>query len=80
MDRLRSELEPDRLLESPAAKPPLLTLRDRGWGEWHRGERHRNEAHHSDRAAESATGPRRRPNRTALRVRARRTASRVRRR
>jgi uncharacterized membrane protein YgaE (UPF0421/DUF939 family) len=73
VDRLRSELEPDRLLEPPAVKPPLLALRDRGWGEWHRGDRH-----HGDRTAESATGPRRRPNRTALRVRAKRTASRVR--
>jgi uncharacterized membrane protein YgaE (UPF0421/DUF939 family) len=73
VDRLRSELEPDRLLESPAVKPPLLALRDRGWGEWHRGDRH-----HGDPVAESATGPRRRPNRTALRVRAKRTASRVR--
>ena len=50
----------------------LLALRDRGRGEWHRGDRH-----HGDQIAESATGPRRRPNRTALRVRAKRTASRV---
>src|SRR5262249_14028689 len=73
VDRLRSELEPDRLLEPPAVKPPLLALRDRGWGEWHRADRR-----HDDRDAESATGPRRRPNRSALRVRAKRTASRVR--
>jgi uncharacterized membrane protein YgaE (UPF0421/DUF939 family) len=73
VDRLRSELEPDRLLESAPVKPPLLALRDRGWGEWHRSERHREE-----QLAESATGPRRRPNRTALRVRAKRTASRAR--
>jgi uncharacterized membrane protein YgaE (UPF0421/DUF939 family) len=73
VDRLRSELEPDRLLESPPVKPPLLALRDRGRGEWHRGDRHQG-----DPIAESATGPRRRPNRTALRVRAKRTASRVR--
>src|SRR5215472_7522174 len=39
VDRLRSELEPDRLLEPPAVKPPLLALRDRGWGEWHRADR-----------------------------------------
>ena len=78
VDRLRSELEPDRLLESAPVKPPLLALRDRGWGEWHRGDRHGDERNHGDRDAESATGPRRRPNRTALRVRARRTASRAR--
>jgi uncharacterized membrane protein YgaE (UPF0421/DUF939 family) len=66
VDRLRSELEPSHLPE-PAQVKPLLTLRDR-----HRDERHRDERH-----PEPATGPRRRPNQTALRVKARRTASRV---
>jgi uncharacterized membrane protein YgaE (UPF0421/DUF939 family) len=67
VDRLRSELEPSQLPEPTHAKPllapSLQALRDR-----HRGERH----------AEPVTGPRRRPNRSALRVKARRTASRVR--
>jgi uncharacterized membrane protein YgaE (UPF0421/DUF939 family) len=65
VDRLRSELEPDRLPE-PAQVKPLLGRRER-----HRSERHRPERHQ-----EPATGPRRRPNRTALRVRAKRTATR----
>jgi uncharacterized membrane protein YgaE (UPF0421/DUF939 family) len=73
VDRLRSELEPDRLLDSAPAKPPLQALRDR-----HRSERHREERHQDERRPDSATGPRRRPNRTPLRVRARRTASRAR--
>ena len=97
VDRLRSELEPGHLPEPVAAKPPLLALRERGWGERARGERHRGERREARRGEarrgeerrggerrdgegyrESATGPRRRPNRAALRVRARRTASRVR--
>jgi uncharacterized membrane protein YgaE (UPF0421/DUF939 family) len=67
VDRLRSELEPDRLPE-PTQVKPLRGLR----------ERHRSERHQQERPRESATGPRRRPNRTALRVRAKRTATRVR--
>ncbi len=82
VDRLRSELEPGRLpdISDPArAKPPLRTLRDRArsdmhWSDRHHGERHRETRH---RETESHTGPRRQPNRPALRVRARRTASRV---
>jgi len=67
VDRLRSELEPAHLSEptrvKPLQTPSFQALRDR-----HRSERH----------AEPVTGPRRRPNRNALRVKARRTASRVR--
>jgi uncharacterized membrane protein YgaE (UPF0421/DUF939 family) len=84
VDRLRSELEPGRLpdisgLSGPArAKPPLRTLRDMHWNDRHREERP-HEPHHGERhrESESQTGPRRQPNRNALRVRARRTASRV---
>ena len=90
VDRLRSELEPSHLPEPAQAKPPLLApplkalhaRRDR-----HRSERHHSEWHPDPAAADapaaassadaSATGPRRRPNRNAMRVRARRTASRV---
>ena len=77
VDRLRSELEPGRLpdISVPArAKPPLRALRDRARSDMHWSDRHHGERH---REAESQTGPRRRPNRPALRVRARRTASRV---
>jgi len=74
VDRLRSELEPSQLPEpahvKPLLAPSLQALRDR-----HRSERHQPERH-GDGLSESATGPRRRPNRSALRVRARRTASR----
>jgi uncharacterized membrane protein YgaE (UPF0421/DUF939 family) len=71
VDRLRSELEPAHLPHPAPPKPSLRALRER-----HRSERHREER--EERQRESATGPRRRPNRAALRVRARRTASRVR--
>ena len=77
VDRLRSELEPGRLpdISVPArAKPPLRALRDRARNDMHWSDRHHGERH---REAESQTGPRRQPNRPALRVRARRTASRV---
>jgi hypothetical protein len=77
VDRLRSELEPSHLPEpaqvKPLLGPSLQALRDR-----HRSERHQQERHGDGRLSESATGPRRRPNRSALRVKARRTASRVR--
>jgi uncharacterized membrane protein YgaE (UPF0421/DUF939 family) len=87
VDRLRSELEPSQLPEPAKTKPPLLApplkalheRRDR-----HRSERHHSEWHPDPAAADlptadsSATGPRRRPNRNAMRVRARRTASRAR--
>lgn len=87
VDRLRSELEPGHLPEPARAKPPLLApplkaLHVRR--ERHRSERHHSEWHPDPAAADmpvtdsSATGPRRRPNRNAMRVRARRTASRVR--
>jgi uncharacterized membrane protein YgaE (UPF0421/DUF939 family) len=87
VDRLRSELEPAHLPEPAQVKPPLLTpplkaLHERR--ERHRSERHHGEWHPDPAAADapaadsSATGPRRRPNRAAVRVRARRTASRVR--
>ncbi len=72
VDRLRSELEPGPLPEPARAKPPLRAMRDRHRSEQHRAERHRDERH-----PEHATGPRRQPNRAALRVRARRTAGRV---
>ena len=77
VDRLRSELEPSHLPEpaqvKPLLAPSLLALRDR-----RRSERHQQERHPDGPLSESATGPRRRPNRSALRVKARRTASRVR--
>src|SRR6516225_6194412 len=77
VDRLRSELEPSHLPEpaqiKPLLAPSLLALRDR-----RRTERHQQERHPDGRLPESATGPRRRPNRSALRVKARRTAARVR--
>ncbi len=92
VDRLRSELEPSHLPEPARAKPPLLAPPLKALHE--RRERHRSERHHSEwhpdpaaadspaldspAADSSATGPRRRPNRNAMRVRARRTASRVR--
>jgi uncharacterized membrane protein YgaE (UPF0421/DUF939 family) len=86
VNRLRSELEPSHLPDPSRAKPPLLAPPLKALHE--RRERHRSERHHSewhtDPAADlpaadsSATGPRRRPNRNAMRVRARRTASRVR--
>ena len=52
---------------------------ERHHGERHHGERHHGERHRGDRhrEPESPTGPRRQPNRPALRVRAKRTASRV---
>jgi uncharacterized membrane protein YgaE (UPF0421/DUF939 family) len=78
VDRLRSELEPGRLPDPAQAKPPLLSLRDRHWSDMHWSERHREERQQERRReSESQTGPRRQPNRPALRVRARRTASRV---
>ena len=87
VDRLRSELEPSHLPEPAQVKPPLLTpplkaLHERR--ERHRSERHDSEWHPDPAAVDSAaadssaTGPRRRPNRAAVRVRARRTASRAR--
>ena len=92
VDRLRSELEPSHLPEPARAKPPLLApplkaLHVRR--ERHRSERHLREWHTDPTAAglpaagspaadSPATGPRRRPNRNAMRVRARRTATRVR--
>jgi uncharacterized membrane protein YgaE (UPF0421/DUF939 family) len=78
VDRLRSELESDRLVDSAPVKPPLQALRDRHRNERHRNERHREERHQGEQLPDSATGPRRRLNPTPLRVRARRTASRVR--
>ena len=87
VDRLRSELKPSHLPEPAQVKPSLLTpplkaLHERR--ERHRSERHDSEWHTDPAAADSvaadssATGPRRRPNRAAVRVRARRTASRAR--
>ena len=87
VNRLRSELEPSHLPNPSRAKPPLLApplkaLHERR--ERHRSERHHNEWHTDPAAADvpaadsSVTGPRRRPNRNAMRVRARRTATRVR--
>jgi uncharacterized membrane protein YgaE (UPF0421/DUF939 family) len=77
VDRLRSELEPSHLPEptqvKPLLTPSLQALRDR-----HRSERHQQERHRDEPHPEPVTGPRRRPNRSALRVKARRTASRVR--
>ena len=76
----------------PLLAPPLKALHERR--ERHRSERHHSEWHpdpaaadlpaanssaaHAPTADSSATGPRRRPNRNAMRVRARRTASRAR--
>jgi uncharacterized membrane protein YgaE (UPF0421/DUF939 family) len=81
VNRLRSELEPGQLLDPVQAKPPLLALRDRHRGEWHREERQHKRDHgerdHGERHPEPTTGPRRRLNQAPLRVRARRTASRV---
>ncbi len=89
VDRLRSELEPARLPDPARAKPPLRGLRDRNWGDMHWSDMHWSDMHWGDwhreerrpgvrhRESESHTGPRRQPNRGALRVRARRTASRV---
>ena len=51
---------------------------ERSRSERSRGERLRSEGHPGEGYPEHATGPRRQPNRSALRVRARRTASRVR--
>ncbi len=82
VNRLRSELEPSHLPDPSRAKPPLKALQERR--ERHRSERHQSEWHTDPAAADvpaadsSATGPRRQPNRNAMRVRARRTASRVR--
>jgi uncharacterized membrane protein YgaE (UPF0421/DUF939 family) len=87
VNRLRSELEPSHLPDPSRAKPPLLlapplkALHERR--ERLRSERHHSEWHPDPAAADvptadsSATGPRRRPNRNAMRVRARRTASRA---
>ncbi len=84
VDRLRSELEPGRLPDPARPKPPLRALRDRArsdkhLNDRHHGDRHHGERHHGERhrESESQTGPRRQPNRPALRVRARRTALRV---
>ena len=87
VNRLRSELEPSHLPDPSRAKPPLLAPPLKALHE--RRERLRSERHHSEwhpdpaaadlpMADSSATGPRRRPNRNAMRVRARRTASRAR--
>jgi len=87
VNRLRTELEPSHLPDPSRAKPPLLApplkaLHERR--ERLRSERHHSEWHPDPAAADvpavdaSATGPRRRPNRNAMRVRARRTATRVR--
>ena len=87
VNRLRSELEPSHLPDPSRAKPPLLAPPLKALHE--RRERLRSERHHSEwhpdpaaadlpTADSSATGPRRRPNRNAMRVRARRTASRAR--
>ncbi len=78
VDRLRSELEPGHL--------PKLATRKRPWADRHRSERHRHRSEREQHGArppveayrEHATGPRRQPNRPALRMRARRTASRFR--
>ena len=86
VNRLRSELEPSHLPDPSRAKPPLLAPPLKALHE--RRERLRSERHHSEwhpdpaaadvpTADSSATGPRRRPNRNAMRVRARRTASRA---
>src|SRR6266571_3651495 len=77
VNRLRSELEPSHLPDPSRAKPPLKALQERR--ERHRSERHQSEWHTDPAAADvpaadsSATGPRRQPNRNAMRVRARRT-------
>jgi hypothetical protein len=77
VDRLRSELEPSQLPDPAQAKPPLLAPPLKALHE--RRERHRSERHHDEWHPDPvATGPRRRPNRNAMRVRARRTASRAR--
>jgi uncharacterized membrane protein YgaE (UPF0421/DUF939 family) len=87
VNRLRSELESSHLPDQAQAKPPLLAPQLKALHE--RRDRHRSERHHSEwhtdpaaadlpTADSSATGPRRRPNRNAMRVRARRTATRVR--
>jgi uncharacterized membrane protein YgaE (UPF0421/DUF939 family) len=82
VDRLRSELAPSHLPEPAQGKAPLLAPSLKALHvrrERHRSERHHDEWHPDPAAADSsATGPRRRPNRTAMRVRARRTASRAR--
>jgi uncharacterized membrane protein YgaE (UPF0421/DUF939 family) len=75
VDRLRSELEPGQPPEPAQVKPPLLALRDR---QRHHEDRRQDERHRGEGPRESATGPRRGPDRTTLRVRAKRTASRVR--
>ena len=87
VNRLRSELESSHLPDQAQAKPPLLAPPLKALHE--RRERLRSERHHSEwhpdpaaadlpTADSSATGPRRRPNRNAMRVRAKRTASRAR--
>jgi gas vesicle protein len=88
VDRLRTELEPERLPHPAQRRSPLLARRDRRRSERHGVERHGADRHGAERHTaerprgeayrEHATGPRRQPNRSALRVRARRTASRVR--
>jgi hypothetical protein len=84
VDRLRSELAPSHLPEPAKVKPPLLVPPLRAPSLRALRDRHRSEHHHAEWHADptptdpSATGPRRRPNRNAMRVRARRTASRVR--
>src|SRR5580704_8644936 len=45
VDRLRSELEPGQLPGPAQAKPPLLALRDRHLGEWHREDRQHKRDH-----------------------------------
>ncbi len=85
-----SQLPEPAQVKPPLLTPPLKALHERR--ERHRSERHLSEWHPDPAAADSptvdssatepsatdssATGPRRRPNRAAVRVRARRTASR----
>ena len=86
-----SQLPDPAQAKPPLLAPPLKALHERR--ERHRSERHHDEWHPDPAAADvptahlssahsaadsSATGPRRRPNRNAMRVRARRTASRAR--
>jgi uncharacterized membrane protein YgaE (UPF0421/DUF939 family) len=90
VDRLRSELEPGHLPKLATRKRPWGERHrserhrsERQRGDRPRGERHRGERQHGERPPveayrEHATGPRRQPNRPALRVRARRTASQIR--
>jgi hypothetical protein len=82
VDRLRSELEPDRLPDQPRVRPPRQALRElqavrelQALRDRHRSSRPAGEQH-----PESGTVPRRQPNRPTLRFRAKQTAARLRRR